>query len=113
MEYESFCFLLFPLSNNIFVKSVYLLVVLTRAVSLREDGGVAEVVLQRQVSDAVQAPVGGEAQSERVAGSKHRHQPRRAAVAAARAAARVNFGGVGQRDLHRCLRRHQSRECRH
>lgn len=83
--------------------------VLTRAVRLREQRSIAQVVLERQVSDAIKTPVGSEAEAESVTRSKHRHQPQRAACCSTRATCCVDRGGVRQRGGNVTLRRENKR----
>lgn len=78
---------------------------LTGAVGLREDRSVTEVVLQRQVCDTIQTPIGWKAQPQCMARSEHRHQPWCVSVCAAWTAAYIDGGGVRKRDLHCSLRR--------
>ncbi len=78
--------------------------VLTRAVGLREDWCVTEIILQCQVSDTVQTSIGWKTHPQCMTGSKHSHQPRWVAFCAARAAAWVDGGRVRQRDARCSLR---------
>lgn len=77
---------------------------LTRAVGPWEERGVAEVVLQWQVCQAVHAVVGREGEQKRMAGSKHCHEPRRASIRSAGASVSIDGCRVGQFHSHCILK---------
>lgn len=76
---------------------------LTRAVGPWKDWGVAEVVLQRQVCQAVHTAVGCKGKLKRVPRAKHCHEPRRAPVRPTGAFVRFDGSRVGQVHVHRVL----------